>query len=484
MCCDRVVIPNSTSVITTVHGLRLRAGKVEARLCDRNSGSEEGSLFLRLRRVALEQSCGVEKDMKEASPEEGMTNGCPRTSLARVSSFGGSRSSIATGGVFGVDGEGDGDEDYLGDACGSRSSLSSVGSGGSGSSRASFSVNRSVANLRRVQGLRRSASWSVSTASASALATASSSVVAEYRLGRHRNPQLLDSTRPLVRARSARSIWASQGGGVPPDLHLLPSQDFIENLASLREGSGDETDREGERRALGDGNGTSFDESEEEEEEVVGDDVKGENDDDDIEVEGIPGRGKWNKELNAMTRAAWLGSKQASCGGFNSNASASSIPMSALASGSALASVQTDAPRALLRQTSPFHSRDPSEEEEEEEEGVVISGNQAGVSVGRVSGRGRGLAPALPPRQREQPPPPSPPPPAPISGDSSREAPASASDSAGTYGARGISGDRAAQEREGGRGSGVNEGRRVAGSDFLYRVMFDGLNVLVTLRIR
>lgn len=322
---------------------------------------------------------------------------------------------MATGGVFGVDVEGDGDEDDLcdGDACSSRSS------GGS-----SFS-----GNVKRAQGLPRSASWSVS----------------EYRLGRRGSPQLLDSTRSLIRARSARNIWAPQGGGVPPDLHLLPSQDFIENLASLREGSGDEADRGGGRRALTGGNDTSFDESEEEEEEE-GDDAKGENEEGDIEVEGVPGRGKWDKELNAMMRAAWFGSKQASRRGFNSNASGS-----ALGSGSA--------------------SRDPPEEDEEEKEKrVMISGDRDGVSKGGVWGRGRGLAPASPPQQLEQPPPP-----VTISGDSS-----------GGYDARGISGDRAAQEREGKRArrSGVSESRRVAGSDFLYRVMFDGLNVLVTLRVR
>lgn len=392
-----------------MHGLRLRAGKVEARLCDRNSGIEEGTLFLRLRRIALEQSCGVEKDAKEASS----SNECPRTSLTRVSSCGGGRSSIATGGVLGVDGEGNGDEDTCG---GSRSSGES-----------SFSDN-----VTRVQGLPRSASWSV-LSSASALASS------EYRLGRRGN-----SIKSLARTRSARSIWDPQGGGVPPDLHLIPTQDFIENMASLREGSGDEVDGEGERRALAGGNDISFDELEKEEE--VGDDVKGENEDDDIEVEGVPGRGKWDKELNAMTQAAWFGSKQASCRGFNSNASGSV-------------------------------SRDPPEEER-----MMISGDRDGVSNRRVSGRGRGLAPALPPRQREQPPPP----PVSIYGDSSREAPAHASDSVGGYGARGISGDRAEQEREGegGRKSGISEGRRVAGSDFLYRVMFDGLNVLVTLRVR
>ncbi|CAM9765031.1 unnamed protein product, partial [Ectocarpus sp. 8 AP-2014] len=53
----RVVIPTTSLVVTTVHGLRLRAGKIEARVCDRDAGSR-GSLLLRLRRVALAQGSG------------------------------------------------------------------------------------------------------------------------------------------------------------------------------------------------------------------------------------------------------------------------------------------------------------------------------------------------------------------------------------------------------------------------------------------
>ncbi|CAN0483176.1 unnamed protein product, partial [Ectocarpus sp. 12 AP-2014] len=41
----RVVIPTTSLVVTTVHGLRLRAGKIEARVCDRDAGSR-GSLLL------------------------------------------------------------------------------------------------------------------------------------------------------------------------------------------------------------------------------------------------------------------------------------------------------------------------------------------------------------------------------------------------------------------------------------------------------
>ena len=77
---SRVVIPTTGSiVITTVHGPRLTAGKVEARLCDRYAGSR-GAVFLRLNRVTLEQGgTGGRGDFaKEALPEEGTPCERPR----------------------------------------------------------------------------------------------------------------------------------------------------------------------------------------------------------------------------------------------------------------------------------------------------------------------------------------------------------------------------------------------------------------------
>ncbi|CAM9609456.1 unnamed protein product, partial [Scytosiphon promiscuus] len=364
----RVVIPTTSLVVTTVHGLRLRAGKIEARLCDRNAGSR-GSLLLRLRRVALAQGSG---DVAPRIPSPKGGNGSNR----RAQHAEGRRSRFHSGG------------------------------------------------------------------------------------------------RP---ARSATSIWASRGG-VPPRLELLPSHSRSRDsvvLASLGESSAEEGDGDVGR------SGGRLAEPKRKSASSPGAEAAGEaaGDVEDTVAHRQVGSGGWDDHLRAITRAAWLGSKQASSSrGFNSNTSsvsagsASATPTSIMAAASAAASngaaVGTDSQLNTPFNSNPFSST-----------------GSRGFSADRRRGEGAAEPDGtLPPTSLLPPRPPSP----------KRSATANTATAdltaAGTPGTSSTLPPEACVESDGSSASeagiGDRPARDIAGSGFLYRVVFDGLNVLITLRLR
>ena len=524
-------------VITTVHELRLTAGKVEARLCDRHTGSR-GAVFLRLNRVTLEQGgTGGRGDLaKEALPEEGTPCERPRGHQgARKRPSGGGSSSgakdsesnfLGVGRIERVGGAGSvvraksaADEVQTG----FDPEVEDGSGGGGGNSRCGV-----VATDRRFwEGERVKLSKSESSADggdvyiqrgdqggcssrrrcnsgssggtevfyqeldaeellqrSSLLSPASPSEERHARLGSpdcevlpRASPFFFvgdsdaagvevdvagsfvagDTPKPLVRATSPR-IWAWRGG-VPPDLDLLPSQEFVERLARLGEGSGDEDfqddgDNGGEgesRRSASSSGEAGVDRSGLGREGVVPDGALGVREAGAVHSnEEVLGSGMWDEELDAITRAAWLGSKQASRRGrFSSNASSTA---SAAAAAAACASrSRADSSRGSGASV-PRHAPSPT------------------AGAPRFSG-GRGPPPpALRPQRF---------PPSPIYGNSDADV------GGGLAGMReSAAGGRASGGGGGGRENKLGEGHRVAGSGFLYRVVFDGLNVLVTLGVR
>ncbi|CAM9909471.1 unnamed protein product, partial [Ectocarpus sp. 6 AP-2014] len=319
--------------------------------------------------------------------------------------------------------------------------------------------------------------------------------------------------KPLVRGRSARRFWASRGG-VPPRLELLPSHSHGHDgaLADVDESSADEgTAAAGRhdspsvrRRKSGDASSPGMEEragtrassdgtgSEAPEagaaaaaaEPGVAADITAAaaaaaaGDDGGRDQEGDEnasaaahrqvGSGRWDEHLQAVTRAAWLGSKQASSRGFNSNASsvsaasASNAPTTPIAAAAAAGAAQSSA-RGAGGANERFFPRGGGDSCHS-----ARSSRDLG-DVDRREGPPAGALPTSPPR-------PSP--------------PAAAASPDTDLGGDGVS--RAGTPGGSSRPEGGRDGRttraavdeRVAGSGFLYRVVFDGLNVLITLKLR
>lgn len=335
---------------------------------------------------------------------------------------------------------------------------------------------------------------------------------------------------PLVRAKSARSIWTSRGG-VPPSLELLPSHSNSHDgvLASLGESSADEGegDSGGYNTAERTG-GKSWSEVEAAVPTAPGRDVSGDvggdgdaaivasaaaaagadaaavdgdGEDDDAtaaaDAHRQVGSGKWDEHLQAITRAAWLGSKQASSRGFNSNtsaasASATSIPMSpsaaaaATAAGVAAAAADATSAGAKNQSASPKNSDSFSSKGG----GLGFSDRPRGGAAPTLLPRPHSPASSATPTTVE---------PAVYSaspdvavGDSCGSASGGVRVAGETARKPARVGDDAGVEASGGEGIGRTRreaaaaaaDERVAGSGFLYRVVIDGLNVLITLRLR
>lgn len=557
-----MVIPTTSLVVTTVHGLRLRAGKIEARLCDRDAGSR-GSLLLRLRRIALAQGSG-DATAKTPSPKSrrhrrGQHGGSGRSQFQRTESpaasgagwskttgTGGTATAMsgsslsedaaaaAAGGGGGfnpagercvdvsdsssgsssdVDVSDEDDDDDVGnqlrfmDGFGSHPNsrgytANNYNTGGGGLPPPPPPSPSPLAHVGVGAGLSTSGTRRIDLAMGFAATSATGDV-----------PNL---EAPLVRAKSARSTWTSRGG-VPPSLELLPSHSNSHDgvLASLGESSADEGegDSSGDNKCLPEveasvataaGRGVSGD--------VGGDGgaatvvfagadagadaaaVDGGREDDDAAAAAAHrqvGSGKWDEHLQAITRAAWLGSKQASSRGFNSTASSvsaasasgASIPMSPSAAAAAAAVAASAG--ATNRPTSLTHSD---------------SFSSAGGSRGIFDRPGGGAAPTLLPRPQ---------PPTsfatattvePTVTSASPDAAVGDSSGSASRGVRVIDetarkpapvGDDAGMEASGSEGVGRTRreaaaaaDERVAGSGFLYRVVIDGLNILITLRLR
>lgn len=345
-------------------------------------------------------------------------------------------------------------------------------------------------------------------------------------------------------------VWGCSSGGVPPNLDLLPGKRLEEGvLARLGEGSGDEEDeqnaevdeRDSMSRISGDheeGNKTrSLDSNHDNggktpslsarrrsEEKVTrvgssGNRTTGGNsegrratgkgvgmgvgggekagEDGEEELEGM-----WDSRLDAMTRAAWLRSKQASCRGFNSNASAASVASAATStfsssggaatnntSGSS-STIPTTLPAAANTSVSAYNTGTDNFVGTASHGTAGLAGS-AGLAVSRHS-------PALPLRK-----------PVPNTASESSWKPRADASNLPTDGstkcAAGVADSRAAAlgsssarfwgGTEGrhsrdvgsggaGVGAGADGGVRVAGSGFLYRVVVDGLNILITLKLR
>ncbi|CAM9764962.1 unnamed protein product, partial [Ectocarpus sp. 8 AP-2014] len=322
--------------------------------------------------------------------------------------------------------------------------------------------------------------------------------------------------KPLVRGRSARRFWASRGG-VPPRLELLPSHSHGHDgaLADVDESSADEGTAAAGRhdspsvrrrksgdagspgmeeragtRASGDGTASEAPEAAAAAASAepgvaadittaaaaAGDDGAGYRDGGEnasAAAHRQVGSGRWDEHLQAVTRAAWLGSKQASSRGFNSNASsvsaasASNAPTTPIAAAAAAGAAQLSA-RGAGGANKRFFPRGGGDSCHS-----ARSSRDLG-DVDRREGPPAGALPTSPPR--------SPPPAAAASPDTD-------------LGGDGVS--RAGTPGGSSRPEGGRDGRttraaaaaaaadeRVAGSGFLYRVVFDGLNVLITLKLR
>lgn len=323
--------------------------------------------------------------------------------------------------------------------------------------------------------------------------------------------------KPLVRGRSARRFWASRGG-VPPRLELLPSHSHGHEgaLADVDESSADEGTAAAGRhdspsvrrrksgdasspgmeepagtRASGDGTASEAPEAgaaaaaaepgvaaDVTTTAAAGDGGGGDQDGDEnasAAAHRQVGSGRWDEHLQAVTRAAWLGSKQASSRGFNSNASsvsaasASNAPTTPIAAAAAAGTAQSlagGAGGANKRFITPHKSGGGDS---------CYSARRSRdlCDVDRREGAPAGALPTSPPR--------SPP-------------PAAAALPDADVGGDGVTG--AGTPGGSSRPEGGSDGRttraaaaaavdeRVAGSGFLYRVVFDGLNVLITLKLR
>lgn len=309
----------------------------------------------------------------------------------------------------------------------------------------------------------------------------------------------------LVRARSARRFWASRGG-VPPRLELLPSHSHGHDgaLADVDEISADEgsaaagdhdsptlrrrksgdasspgMEEPGGRRVSGDGTAREAPEAAaaaaaSAEPGVAaeittsaaaeGDDAEGDDENASAAAHRQVGSGRWDEHLQAVTRAAWLGSKQASSRGFNSNASSVSAASASIASPTPIAAA-TAAGAAQPSAGGPNKRFFPSYS--------ARSSRDLGDDD-RKEGAPAGALPAPPPQS--SPPAAAASPDADVGGDSV----SGAGIADGSLRAEGVSDGRTT--REAAVAAAADE--RVAGSGFLYRVVFDGLNVLITLKLR
>ncbi|CAM9592560.1 unnamed protein product, partial [Sphacelaria rigidula] len=420
----RVVIPDASQVVTTVHGLRLRAGRIEARLCDRNAGSR-GNLLLRICRVALEQGTGDHAAQVSVGHATSETPPC-----TRGRSSGGATAATKDGGDCG---------DGL---CGAGETA--------------------VADTEGPGGL-----------------------------------------------------WITRGG-VPPELDLLPGE-RLRDLSALGETRGDDeegddsSDGENSDESSGDGAvcmatgvGTAA--------AVVGPDagravsasdatvgrghrkannvggggggggggdsnITNDSFEDGISDEGDGEGGMWDSRLDAMTRAAWLGSKQATCRALNSNASTLSaassgkvgLPSSLVATGSALPTgIAGDGAIAAATDASTPASTGRVMTAESGAD-VPAEDIRRPFSSSRCAA-GPSKPPEIPPR---------------IGSPASSGAGATVAAAGSTSGIERAKGRRSVGSTSGGGGGGSIHGNdRVAGSGFLYRVVVDGLNILITLKLR
>lgn len=323
------------------------------------------------------------------------------------------------------------------------------------------------------------------------------------------------SVRPVTRATSDGSVWASRGG-VPPNLDLLPGEGLDGGLASLGEGSGDESGREGRASPEAVPSGRiKRPEGSETASHVVenvaggadsakvggaiaeGRDEVGDSEhsgDDERRAHREVGSGRWDEHLDAITRAAWLGSKAASCRGFNSNASSASAGSTSLTAVSATAVAaagnahgshrsysgsdshsSTGRGRVhVVRRTKPFPPTYSSLARAHTVPGDHASPSTAAAAVSTATGV-PSVVPTTISRPSDE-----------VAGDVPPAQSRSLAEDVPSGERRSArAGAEATAERAGGRETAgeVVDGR-VAGSGFLYRVVFDGLNVLITLKLR
>ncbi|CAB1112062.1 unnamed protein product [Ectocarpus sp. CCAP 1310/34] len=332
--------------------------------------------------------------------------------------------------------------------------------------------------------------------------------------------------KPLVRGRSARRFWASRGG-VPPRLELLPSHSHGHDgaLADVDESSADEgtaaagrhdspsvrkrkggyassrgMEEPASTRASGDGTASEAPKAgaavAAAEPGVAADittaaataGVDGGGDEDGDENASAAahrqvGSGRWDEHLQAVTRAAWLGSKQASSRGFNSNASsvsaasASNAPTTPIAATAAMAAAAAAAGAAQSSAGGAGGASKRFFPPHKSGGGDSCYSARSSRDLGDVDGREGAPAGALPIS--------SPPSPLPAAAAALPDA------DVGGDGVTGAGTPGGSSRPEGGSDgrktratAAATADERVAGSGFLYRVVFDGLNLLITLKLR
>lgn len=547
-------------MVTTVHGLRLRAGRIEARLCDRNAGSR-GNLLLRICRVALEQGTGDHAAQVSVGHATSETPPCTRGRSscgvregnthvdgdARQQGSGGEGATAAGIGIRrrGSGGQGGGEHMYASDD----SSSSSSSDGSSGSSNGGNGKRR-----ERQLEFEATAATIDGGDCGDGLCGAGETAVADTE--------------------GPGGLWITRGG-VPPELDLLPGE-RLRDVSALGETRGDDeegddsSDGENSDESSGDGavwKGTGVGTAAA----AVGPDagravsasdatvgrghgkannvggdgggggggggsdsnIANDSFEDGIFDEGDEEGGMWDSRLDAMTRAAWLGSKQATCRALNSNASTLSavssgkveLPSSLVATGSALptgiagdgaiaAATDVSTPASIGRVMTaesgadvpaedirrPFSSSrcaaGPSKPPEIPPRMGSPASSGAGATVA-AAGSTSGIESSTPTEPGSG-----------VGGSSSADIghPKPGAAEAADYrisrgvvsadrgvdgrmgegrAAAGAKGRRSVGSTSGGVGGGSIHGNdRVAGSGFLYRVVVDGLNILITLKLR
>ncbi|CAN0288946.1 unnamed protein product, partial [Ectocarpus sp. 12 AP-2014] len=329
--------------------------------------------------------------------------------------------------------------------------------------------------------------------------------------------------KPLVRGRSARRFWASRGG-VPPRLELLPSHSRSHDaaLAGVDESSADEATAAAgrhdspsvRRRKSGDASSRGMEEPAGRRASVdgtaseapkagaaatpaepgvaanvttaaaaAGDDGGADQDGEEnasAAAHRQVGSGRWDEHLQAVTRAAWLGSKQASSRGFNSNASSvsaastSNAPISPIAAAAAAAGAARSSAGGAGGASKRFFPPHKSGGG-----GDSCYSARSSRDLGDVDGREEAPAGAL----RMSPPRSSPPaaaaasPDVDVGGDGVTVAGAPGGSSQ-------LEGGSDGRKTRATTAAAAAADERVAGSGFLYQVVFDGLNVLITLKLR
>lgn len=531
----RVVIPDASQVVVTVHGLRLRAGRVEARLCDKDAGSR-GNLLLRIKRVALEQGIGENnprahslQPRRDGSDSRGHVHDCSGSADRGRDAVNVYRAPAAAGSTEGVKGSKNSDV-FLSSDSGSHNTDSEEPS-----EQQTRDARGSTGHVSR-KGVDPLASHSASVGAGSGARQTHLDVRPGFEsdhfgggisgiggnAGGH-GRDMSEATESTVGGEEEEgSSWFSSGG-VAPDLELLHSDLLDARLASLGEDSADESDgrdagetRGGTTRTLAaaasasgpraDGDtGDQNDHDDDLDDDggnggspssgggagvgVEGDGGSGEGSLGEGSLEGEEG-GKWDSHMDAMTRAAWLSSKQANHRGFNSNASTASAVSTtgSSAPGGAFRSLAADAgsaPASIVRSVNTVGRNSGSGNRDERRTPPVIPARDptnpptntpaesffdsvAHFFTGHA-GAGRsvvdtGKSPAVVCRTE-------------VAGQVSTRQQAQAAENV-----RG----RTVLENERAGGAEVRDGgsNRISGSGFLYRVVVDGLNILITLKLR